>query len=91
MGRIEYLDAIKGFAIILVVFGHVLAWNYTDLNTIIHPVVFEDIRIGLVWNLIYSFHMALFFMVSGYLTNLENKSKFQFIKKKTHYGYLFFF
>lgn len=84
MGRIEYLDAIKGFAIILVVFGHVLAWNFTDLNTIMHPVVFEDIRFGLVWNLIYSFHMALFFMVSGYLTNLDNKSKFQFIKKKTH-------
>lgn len=50
MGRIEYLDAIKGFAIILVVFGHALAWNFTDLNTIMHPVVFEDIRFGLVWN-----------------------------------------
>ena len=27
--------------------------------------------------------MALFFMVSGYLTNLENKSKYQFLKKKS--------
>lgn len=28
--RIEYLDAVKGFAIFLVVFGHAIGWNVTD-------------------------------------------------------------
>lgn len=32
--RIEYLDAIKGFAIILMVIGHVIAWNYTDYREV---------------------------------------------------------
>lgn len=34
MKRIEYLDAIKGFAIILMVMGHVIAWNYADYREI---------------------------------------------------------
>lgn len=32
--RIEYLDAIKGFAILLVVMAHTIAWNYSDYNDI---------------------------------------------------------
>ena len=32
--RIEYLDAIKGFAIFLMVMGHVIAWNYVDYSRI---------------------------------------------------------
>ena len=32
--RIEYLDAIKGFAIFLMVMGHVIAWNYADYSRI---------------------------------------------------------
>ena len=84
MERIGYLDAIKGFAIILVVIGHVLAWNFHDLNVMMHPLCVEDIKFGLLWNLMYSFHMALFFMVSGYLVNFTGKSKKIFIKKKIH-------
>lgn len=79
MGRIEYLDAIKGFAIILVVIDHVLAWNFHELNVIMHPLCVEDIRYGLLWNMVYSFHMALFFMVSGYFVNIKGKSKKIFI------------
>lgn len=32
--RIEYIDAIKGFAIFLMVMGHAIAWNYENYNAI---------------------------------------------------------
>ena len=32
--RIEYLDAVKGFAIVLMVMGHAIAWNYADYNAV---------------------------------------------------------
>lgn len=32
--RIEYIDAIKGFAIFLMVMGHVIAWNFEEYNQI---------------------------------------------------------
>lgn len=32
--RIEYIDAIKGFAILLMVIGHAIAWNYSDYSLI---------------------------------------------------------
>lgn len=32
--RFEYIDSIKGFAIFLMVMGHVIAWNYTDYKTV---------------------------------------------------------
>lgn len=47
--RLNYIDHIKGFAIILVVLGH----TYSNDNIIT------------IW--INSFHMPLFFMISGYL------------------------
>lgn len=53
------LDILKGFLIILVVLGHAIQ-DSTD---------FEE---SYLWNFIYSFHMPLFIMVSGYLT--KNKS-----------------
>ena len=37
--RIEYIDAIKGLAIFLMVMGHAIAWNYDDYNAVcnFHP------------------------------------------------------
>ena len=32
--RIEYIDAIKGLAIFLMVMGHAIAWNYDDYNAL---------------------------------------------------------
>ena len=32
--RIEYIDAIKGLAIFLMVVGHAVAWNYADYNEV---------------------------------------------------------
>jgi fucose 4-O-acetylase-like acetyltransferase len=63
MGRIVWIDATKGYAISLVVFGHVLGgamargWlseAYGDAPK-------------LIYDYIYSFHMPLFFIISGAL------------------------
>lgn len=69
--RIEYLDAIKGFAIILVVMAHAIAWNYVDYTEICVYSPHQPMNVkmgGVIWQIIYSFHMPLFFMVSGYLS-----------------------
>lgn len=60
--RLEYIDAIKGIAIFLVVMGHVLAWVFPDNVALGAP----DSP-SLIWRLIYSFHMPLFIFVSGFL------------------------
>jgi fucose 4-O-acetylase-like acetyltransferase len=54
--RDQQIDALKGFAIILVVLGHIVAFS--------NPGNFQD---NLLFNIIYSFHLPLFFFVSGYL------------------------
>lgn len=60
--RIGYIDALKGFAILCVVLGHV-ANGYIGVGA--YPAAS-----GLlynIYNLIYAFHMPLFMMLSGYL------------------------
>lgn len=54
--RLVYLDALKGILIVLVILGHVIQSSISDYQ---HNVLFR---------LIYSFHMPLFFLISGYLT-----------------------
>lgn len=49
------LDSVRGIAIILVVFGHCIQYSTPD---------FENSK---MFAAIYSFHMPLFFMVSGYV------------------------
>lgn len=52
--RLLYIDELKGFAIILVVMGHALERNgYGDQH---------------LYNIIYSFHMPLFFCISGFVS-----------------------
>lgn len=51
-----YLDALKGILIILVILGHVIQGAVQDYQ---HNDLFR---------FIYSFHMPLFFLISGYLT-----------------------
>lgn len=54
--RIPELDLFKGIAILLVVCGHIVLKNWPNaLDT--HP----------VYTWIYSFHMPLFFFISGFL------------------------
>ena len=69
--RLVYLDSIKGFAIFLMVFAHTIAWSFTDYKSVVHYSVEQSANVvhaGFLWQFIYSFHMALFFLVSGYLT-----------------------
>lgn len=54
--RTQWIDALKGYGIVLVVFGHCI----TYLENPGYP--YE-----LIWKYIASFNMPLFFMISGYL------------------------
>lgn len=56
MARYLYLDNLKGLLIILVILGHAIQFTISDYQ---HVFLFR---------FIYSFHMPLFFMISGYLT-----------------------
>ena len=58
--RMAWIDIAKGIAIILVVFGHVITNGQS--SDLLHLPVWTIIH-----NTIYSFHMPLFFFISGYL------------------------
>lgn len=62
-GRVRYLDSFRGFAIILVVMGHLIQSNYASG---IHNHIF---------NVIYGFHMPMFFFISGFSRSLEESRK----------------
>lgn len=55
-----YLDVAKGIAIILVVFGHNIQYGSFECNN-------EDFFENPLFIAIYSFHMPLFMLISGYL------------------------
>lgn len=55
--RLPYLDNIKGLLIIWVIVGHTIQYCSSTYET------------DFVFRFIYSFHMPLFFFVSGYLSN----------------------
>lgn len=60
--RIQWIDSLKGFAMSLVILGHITQKYYKfDL----YPTSTNEI--GIIYQLIYSFHMPLFMMISGYL------------------------
>lgn len=65
--RDEHIDLIKGFAIILVVFGHAIQY-----------LLGEAMDNSIVFRVIYSFHMPLFIWVSGYTYGLYSE-KFDLI------------
>lgn len=60
--RVGYIDALKGFLAICVVLGHI-ADGYLDAG------IYPDAERFLysIYNLLYSFHMPMFMMVSGYV------------------------
>lgn len=66
--RIKWIDVAKGLTIILVVSGHLLQ-TYSN-------------QLDFVFKLIYSFHMPVFFVLSGYLINTK-KDFHQFCKSKS--------
>lgn len=66
-GRLAYIDMLKGFAIFCVVMGHFLAWTFapgTDRGQ--YPLF--------VKNILYSFHVFLFFFLSGFVVELRRKT-----------------
>lgn len=75
--RIQYLDALKGFAIFLVVLQHISAFTRQQI---------EGGDILWISNSIASFHMMLFFFISGYICHFTNgidtKGAGFFIKRK---------
>lgn len=87
--RYTHLDELKGLAILLMVMGHCLAWSYKDYSFLLLPLnelnspMFNS---SIIWRIIYSFHMPLLFLISGYLFYKSNKIslddlKVQFIKR----------
>lgn len=54
-GRFEYVDALRGFAIVLVVLGHALQYTLAAPDG------------NVMYRLIYSFHMPLFMFISGFV------------------------
>ncbi|WP_300725337.1 acyltransferase family protein [uncultured Bacteroides sp.] len=69
--RLPHIDIMKGFAIFFVVMGHVIAWWYPDFSQNINLLPFNSICL---WKFIYSFHMALFLFISGYVAFNPNKT-----------------
>jgi len=61
--RDPLLDAMKGFGIILVAMGHVLQGNVAPSDE------------NFVFRMIYSFHMPLFFFISGYVLQVSLEGK----------------
>ena len=87
MKRIEYLDATKGFAIFLMVFAHVIAWQFEDYSQVVLLNANQDSNIkvaGFLWQLVYSFHMPLFFLISGVFSDSKGSLSMKCIRKSRH-------
>lgn len=66
--RIPFIDIARAFAIILIVVGHVIVHSQ---------------HLGSIYKLIYSFHVVLFFIISGFTFKIKENEKFlNFFKKK---------
>lgn len=66
--RFKYIDIARAFAIIFIVLGH----------TLVHSE-----HCSLIFKLIYSFHVVLFFILSGYTFKIKQEERFiKFVKNK---------
>lgn len=63
--RLEFIDNLKGLAILMVVAGHIIQFLYCPDN-------FDE---NIAFRAIYSFHMPLFFMLSGFVTTFAMGSE----------------
>lgn len=68
--RNTYIDLAKGVAIFLVVLGHCIQYGYS-IDYYESRAFFENI----VFKIIYSFHMPLFALISGYLFYFSLKKR----------------
>lgn len=75
--REDWIDYAKGLGIFLVVYGHVIQ-GLTKANLITTHSVYQDSVL-----MIYTFHMALFFLVSGFVTKPVSKDMLrEFVRNK---------
>lgn len=65
--RIRYIDIARAFAIIIIVYGH----------TCVHST-----HCNLIFRVLYSFNIPLFFIISGYTFKINDKNNFKFVLKK---------
>jgi fucose 4-O-acetylase-like acetyltransferase len=73
-GRIGFIDLLKGFVTLLVVWGHSIENFKNGIDFWHNP----------VWEYIYSFHMPLFYMLSGFLFPPVLSLSFkEFIRRKS--------
>lgn len=85
VNRIEWIDALKGFAIFTVVLGHCTGGALAS-----HAFINNKDMILAIHNFIYSFHMPLFFSASGflfYLTKSYNKYKVKVLDLALMYAF----
>lgn len=73
--RLQHIDIAKGLCILLVVVGHILQYNFSGTGS------------SSAFNFIYSFHMPLFMLLSGYVATLSTRKidfqiGFGFVKRK---------
>lgn len=80
--KIVWLDIMKFYGILLVVFGHI-AMIYTDMS-LIHPKEPSSMMVC-IKNIIYSFHMPMFIFISGYIFGYQLEWK----RKKINFWNLF--
>lgn len=66
--RIEWIDWLKGFCMILIVLGHVI-------RGFISAGMYEQIDLKYIDYTIYSFHMPLMFFISGFLYSITREEK----------------
>lgn len=68
--RIEYLDAMRGLAMLFVVLGHVFTFSFKDGGNIIFRILSCELQI------------PLFFMVSGFFVRVPETGYWSFLRKK---------
>jgi len=64
--RLKYIDIARGLAMIFIVFGHTIVYSE---------------HCDLIYQFLYSFHVALFFVISGYTFNIPTNYH-EFVKNK---------
>lgn len=69
--RDNTIDALRGFAILLVVLGHCIQYSIVDFDS------------NMLFNIIYSFHMPLFMFISGYVSYFSNEKIIFNFKKRS--------
>lgn len=84
-GRVDWIDYVKGIGIVLVVYGHVL-FGITNSGVVLSATVPLQLFIQNSLAFIYTFHMALFFFLSGLvvarsLSKTQKKFKELFLSK----------